>query len=119
VLELHPSLAVRTKLETGRDVRLAEDALEHLERALDTALANVEQYAPGANVILSVRPEPGHVAVTVRDDGPGFDVASMRHGFGIGEILGRQLAEVGGTGVVESGPGAGTIVRIMVPMEQP
>jgi len=119
VLELHPSLAVRTKLETGRDVRLAEDALEHLERALDTALANVEQYAPGANVILSVRPEPGHVAVTVRDDGPGFDAASMRNGFGIGEILGRQLAGVGGTGVVESGPGAGTIVRIMVPMEQP
>ena len=118
VLELHPSLAVRTKVETGRDVRLAEDALEQLERALDTALANVEQHAPGANVVLSVRPEPGHVAATVRDDGPGFDAASIRQGFGIGEILGWQLAGVGGTGAVESSPGAGTVVRIMVPVEQ-
>ena len=94
-------------------------ALAQLERALDTSLANVEQHAPGANVVLSVRPEPGHVAATVRDDGPGFDAASIRPGFGIGEILGRQLAGVGGTGTVESSPGAGTVVRIMVPVEQP
>jgi len=119
VLQLHPGLAVRTQLDSGRAVRLAEDALEQLERALDTALANVEQHAPGASVVLSVRQELGRVAVTVRDDGPGFDEASTPRGFGIGEVLGRQLAGVGGTGVVESSPGAGTVVRIMVPAEQP
>jgi len=119
VLELHPSLAVRTEIETGRDVRLAEEALEQLERALDTALANVEQHAPGANVVVSVRPEPGHLAATVRDDGPGFDAASIRQGFGIGDVLGRQLAGIGGSGRVESSPGAGTVVRIVIPMEQP
>jgi signal transduction histidine kinase len=119
VLELHPGLAVRTRVEAGRDVWLAEDILEQLERAVDTVLANVEQHAPGASVVLSVRSEAGHVAVTVRDDGPGFDAASMRQGFGIGEVLGRQLAGVGGTGVVESSPGAGTVVRITVPLEQP
>jgi signal transduction histidine kinase len=119
VLTLHPGLAVRTQVEAGPGVRLAEDALEHLERALDTALANVEQHAPGASVVVSVRPEPGRVAVTVRDDGPGFDAASARQGFGIGEVLGRQLAAVGGTGVVESTPGAGTVVRILIPAERP
>lgn len=119
VLELHPGLAVRTDAEADSSFRLPEDALEHLERALDTALSNVEQHAPEANVILSVRPGPGHVAVTLSDDGPGFDTASARRGFGIGEVLGRQLAAVGGTGVVESVPGAGTVVRITVPAEQP
>jgi hypothetical protein len=59
------------------------------------------------------------LSVTVRDDGPGFDTASMRAGFGISQILGRQLAAVGGTGVVESYPGTGTVVRIMVPVDQP
>ena len=39
-------------------------------------------------------------------------------GFGISEILGRQLAGVGGTSVVESCPGAGTVVRITVPARQ-
>lgn len=119
VLALHPGLAVRTQVEAGPDIRLPDDALEQLERALDTALANVEQHAPGASVVVSVRPELRHVAVTVRDDGPGFDAASVREGFGIGEILGRQLAGVGGTGVVESCPGAGTVVRITVPVEGP
>jgi signal transduction histidine kinase len=119
VLELHPGLRVSTQVEADRDVQLPEDALEQLERALDTALANVEQHAPGASVAVSVRSELDHVAVTVRDDGPGFDAAATPRGFGIGEVLGRQLAGVGGTGVVQSSPGAGTVVRIMVPRVQP
>jgi signal transduction histidine kinase len=119
VLALHPGLAVRIKVEDGRGVRLPEDALEQLERALDTALANVEQHAPAANVVVSVQPELDHLVVTVRDDGPGFDTATVRQGFGIAEVLGQQLAAVGGTGAVESSPGAGTVVRIMIPMEQP
>jgi signal transduction histidine kinase len=119
VLELHPSLAVRSQVETGQDILLSEDALGQLERALDTALANVEQHAPEASVFVLVRPEREHVAVTVRDDGPGFDAATVRRGFGIGEILGRQLDGIGGSGVVESRPGAGTVVRIRIPVEQP
>lgn len=119
VLALHPGLTVRTQIETGHEARLPDAAIEQLARALDTALSNVEQHAPGAGVVLSVQPEPGHVAVTVCDDGPGFDPAKVREGFGISEVLGRQLAGVGGTGAVESRPGAGTVVRITVPAERP
>ena len=119
VLALHPNLTVRTEIETGPDIRLPDDATQQLERALDTALANVEQHAPGASVVMSVRPETDHVAVTVRDNGPGFDRATARQGFGISEVLGRQLAGVGGTGVVESRRGEGTVVRITVPAERP
>jgi signal transduction histidine kinase len=117
VLQLHPGLPVCSQVEVGPDVRMPGDALEQLERALDTALANAEQHAPGANVVLSVRSETDHLSVTVRDDGPGFNAASTLAGFGISEVLGRQLAGVGGTGVVESRPGTGTVVRIMVPLE--
>jgi signal transduction histidine kinase len=119
VLRLHPGVAVSSQLEAGPDVQLPAETLDQLERALDTALANAEQHAPGANVTLAVRQGAGHVSVTVRDDGPGFDTAGTRAGFGISEVLGRQLAAVGGTGVVESHPGTGTTVRIMVPVDQP
>jgi signal transduction histidine kinase len=119
VLRLHPAVAVSSQVEAGPDVQLPAETLDQLERALDTALANAEQHAPGANVVLSVRPGAGHLSVTVRDDGPGFDTASTRTGFGISQILGRQLAAAGGAGVVESGPGTGTVVRIMVPVDQP
>jgi hypothetical protein len=69
-------------------------------------------------ITVSVRSETDHVAVTVRDDGPGFDQACHLPGFGIREILGRQLEEVGGTGEVQSLPGDGTQVRITVPKMQ-
>jgi signal transduction histidine kinase len=119
VLRLHPGLPVSSQVEVGPDVQLTAETLEQLEHALDTALANAEQHAPGANVVLSVRSVTDHLSVTVRDDGPGFNAANTQQGFGISEILGRQLAGVGGTGVVESSPGTGTLVRIMVPVEQP
>jgi signal transduction histidine kinase len=119
VLRLHPAVAVCSQVEVGPDVQMSEEILDQLERALDTALANAEQHAPGANVVLSVRSGTDHLSATVRDDGPGFDTAGTRAGFGISEILGRQLAAVGGTGWVESSPGTGTAVKILVPVNQP
>jgi signal transduction histidine kinase len=115
ILQLHSDLAARSLVDVEPGVHLPEDALEHLERALDTALSNVEQHAPGADVVVSVRSEMDQVAVTVCDDGPGFDESINLPGFGIGQILGRQLEEIGGKGVVQSGPGRGTQVRITIP----
>ncbi len=117
VLRLHPGLLVRRSTNVGSGVQLPEDTMEQLGRALDTALANVEQHAPGASVTLDVRSGTDDVVVTVRDDGPGFDQGSRPPGFGIREILGRHLEEVGGTGEVHSVPGGGTQVRIAVPKE--
>jgi signal transduction histidine kinase len=117
-LKLHPSLRVRPVVNISSGTALAEEVLEQLQRALDTALSNVEQYAAGAEVVVSARSQDGHLVVTVRDNGPGFDPASITPGFGIGEILGRQLAVVGGRGSVDSAPGCGTEVRIIVPTRQ-
>ena len=62
--------------------------------ALDTALANAEQHAR-TRTWCSVRSGTDLRSVTVRDDGPAFDAASGPPGFGISEILGRQLAAAG------------------------
>jgi signal transduction histidine kinase len=114
-LKLHPNLRVRTVVNVDSGVELAEEVLEQLQRALDTALSNAEQHASGAEVVVLARSESEQLVVTVRDDGPGFDLASTPRGFGIGEILGRQLEAVGGHGTVASAPGHGTEVQIIVP----
>lgn len=118
VLRLHPSLRIGPVIPVESDVLLPDDAVEQLGHALDTALANVEQHAPGSSVTVTVQVEADRVAVTVQDDGPGFDQAAQPSGFGIREILGRHLDEVGGKGEVHSVPGSGTQVRIVVPREQ-
>lgn len=118
VLRLHPGVLVQPSWDAEPGIQLPYDAVEQLGRALDTALANAEQHAPGASVTVTVQAEGEHVAVTVRDDGPGFDQASQLPGFGIREILGRHLAEVGGRSEIQSAPGGGTQVRIIVPTGQ-
>jgi signal transduction histidine kinase len=118
VLRLHPGVVVHRSWDAGSRIQLPYDASEQLGRALDTALSNVEQHAPGASVTITIQAEGEHVAVTVRDDGPGFDQASQLPGFGIREILGRHLAEVGGSGEIQSIPGGGTQVRIIIPTGQ-
>lgn len=118
VLDLHPRLNVRAAINLESDVELPEDVLDHLHRALDTTLSNAEQYASGALVVLAAQALADAVVVTVRDDGPGFDTSRTRLGFGITEVLGRQLAAVGGVSRVESTPGCGTEVRITMPRDQ-
>lgn len=118
ILELHPALGVRPDMYIEPDVRLRAAALDQLGLALDTALANAEQHAPGARVTVAVRSEADHVLVLVCDDGGGFDPQLQPASFGIGQILGRQLQEIGDRGEVHSVIGEGTQVRITVPRER-
>jgi signal transduction histidine kinase len=118
-LELHPRLSPRTEFDFDPDLELPGEILDRLLRAVDTALANAEQNAPGAGVVLSASCTPDSVTVMVRDDGPGFDVGSTALGFGITRILGTHLEQVGGRGTVRSAPGRGTEVAIVVPRRLP
>jgi signal transduction histidine kinase len=115
VFELHCGLDIRAFIDLDRRIELPEDTIESLHRALDTALANVEQHAPNSAVVVTAQSRPDRVEITVHDDGPGFDDTQIRPGFGMAEILGRQLAAVEGTGEVTSAPGEGTTVRIILP----
>jgi signal transduction histidine kinase len=117
-VQLHPRLCIKNHPTEG-DVELADDVREQLERALDTALSNIEQYALGADVAMAIRPDTHYVTVTVSDNGPGFDETDTPRGFGISEILGRHLEDIGGWSTVRSRPGKGTEVHITVPKKEP
>jgi signal transduction histidine kinase len=119
VLELHRGLNIDLNIDLETGVELPTDMLESLHLAVDTALANVEQHAPNSTVVVTARSTPETIEVTVCDDGPGFDQAQIRPGFGIAKLLGQQLAAIGGEGLVASVPGQGTNVRITIPRTQP
>jgi two-component sensor histidine kinase len=117
VLKLHTSLAATPIVDLEPSIRLPQDAIEHLGRAVDTALSNVEQHAAGAQVLVKLCSDDKQVVVTIHDNGPGFDPIVTRPGYGIAEILGRQLELVGGRTVVNSVPGSGTDLTIMIPRQ--
>ncbi|MGE3599443.1 MAG: GAF domain-containing sensor histidine kinase, partial [Dehalococcoidia bacterium] len=108
---------VRVSAVVGK--RLARDRELIVYRIVQEALANIAKHAGATRVAIDFRREHDHLAVTVHDDGRGFDVAAtltMRErGLGLFGMQERaQLA--GGYLNLRSAPGAGTTVTLVVPL---
>ena len=89
------------------------DAFRIAQEALHNALRHA---GARARIAVTVRCEPGHLELTVIDDGSGFDsgAADLRaRRLGLTTMAERARA-AGGTLAIESTPGAGTTVRLDV-----
>jgi signal transduction histidine kinase len=78
------------------------------------------KHAQPTRIQLRLQGRDGLVAVTVSDDGGGFDPdrAQQRHGLGLG-LMRERVAELGGTFQLDATPGKGTSVRILLPRGRP
>ncbi|MGV9295302.1 sensor histidine kinase [Amycolatopsis sp. NPDC003676] len=109
---------LRTQLvaaDFADDDRLSADRRTAMCEAVREALRNTVKHAGTSRVVLRVEERDGGTAVVARDQGRGFDVRERGPGFGIQQSIEARLAEVGGTGQVESTPGHGTRVTLWVP----
>jgi PAS domain S-box-containing protein len=95
---------------------LRHDAAVALYRIAQEALNNVVKHARAKNVSIGISMRGEHLVMEVRDDGQGFDSAQPRRGrWGMTGM--RERAEAaGGRLDVQSAPGTGTIVRVLVPL---
>lgn len=87
-------------------------------RIIQEALTNVRKHAEARRVRIVCRKTEDQLSFMVVDDGKGFDYdesqASQRH-FGLGVM--RERAEtVGGWATIQSSPGQGTSVTVIVPL---
>ncbi|HMC52964.1 MAG TPA: GAF domain-containing sensor histidine kinase [Acidimicrobiales bacterium] len=111
-------LAVEVSAEGG--ARLPDDVEVELFRIAQEAVANVVRHARASSLAVSLEVAPGGAALSIRDDGVGFDpdarqVRSRR----LGLTSMRERAQgLGGKLSIESSPGAGTTVRVEVPLEE-
>jgi signal transduction histidine kinase len=88
-----------------------------LYRIAQEALNNVAKHADARNVYVALERRADDVVMTVRDDGDGFDVATVRPDQGLGLVSMRERASsLGGSATIEGRPGAGTVVTVRVPM---
>lgn len=88
-----------------------------LYRLLQEALANSFRHAQCRNPQVRLECDAQALRMQVTDNGPGFDTAAALRKGRLGLSGMRQRAEVlGGTFEVDSVPGAGTTVRITLPL---
>ena len=67
-----------------------------------------------ALVVVTVAPHGEGIGMTVRDDGVGFDPSAARTGFGLDGISDRATL-AGGSVEVDSVPGRGSVLTILLP----
>lgn len=88
-----------------------------LYRAANECLNNIRKHAAPSSVRVLLRVEGNHVALTVADDGRGFDPAVVGQLQGMGlRTLASNIAAAGGKLAVDSAPGKGTRVTISLPI---
>ena len=117
------ALGLRTGVKVSLDApalpasdRLPPGAPLALFRAVQEALANIARHARAQHVVVHLNTSPDSVDVWIRDDGVGFDPAAAMSGMGMNNMRTR-LAEVGGSLLMQSAPGRGTLVAFSVPCD--
>ncbi len=117
VRELERQGAVEAAFEVdGTLGELPPDVQLVVYRVAQEALSNAVRHAEAEHVQVRLGREGDEVTLAVADDGRGFVFDRVDRGLGIGGMRERALL-VGGDLQVESRPGAGTRVRLRVPIE--
>jgi two-component system sensor histidine kinase UhpB len=121
LLALTTSLGHQSGITIDRSIerRLPLDADDELViyRVAQEALTNVVRHSGAQTASLSLRREDEQVVLCVIDDGAGIPPAQLESSFGIRGMRERALL-VGASLTIESTPGQGTTVRLVVPVQR-
>jgi len=106
-------------LELDDAIRLPPIAELQLLRIIQEALSNVRKHSRASHARVHIGSADGRLVATVEDDGLGFDPAAKFAGsfprFGLA-IMRERAQSIGGDLELQSAPGAGTRVRVDVPL---
>jgi signal transduction histidine kinase len=93
---------------------LPEEHKTCIYRVVQEALHNIVQHAAAHKVKVTVRQEQDRIALAIEDDGRGFDSQRQK---GMGLVgMEERVRHLGGTFDVLSRPGAGTVLKVSLPL---
>jgi signal transduction histidine kinase len=102
----------------GTDDALSSNVEHELFRIVQEAATNAVRHAHANALRVALELGPDRAVVTVADDGVGFDAGERRirsRRLGLTSMRERAQA-LGGTFAIDSAPGAGTTIRVEVPV---
>jgi signal transduction histidine kinase len=95
------------------ELKLPMNARKEIVLIFKEAAHNVSKYSGASCVQVSLHRRNGTLAMSVKDDGMGFDVALHPDGHGLGSMSRRAVA-LGSSLTLMSAPGLGTLVGVEV-----
>ena len=104
------------QLEVDGDLRDVPDPHRtYLYRIVQEGLTNCARHAHAKNIHVSLKDSSGTLAVTVEDDGVGFDQdGGVKYGLGLLGIT-ERVRELCGEVSIKSQPGKGTQIAVVLP----
>ncbi len=103
---------------TDKTITFTPVAEVQLLRIVQEAFTNIRKHARASHARVFLMREPMCMKLLIEDDGVGFDpenLSSSRQTFGLG-IMSNRATEVNGQVEVESEPGKGTRVTVVIPV---
>ena len=115
--EVSKRTGMRVKVAAeGVSEELPEDHKTCIYRVVQEALHNCVQHAGASMVRVTVEQTPGRLLLAIQDDGKGFDT-HMERGMGLLGIQ-ERVSHLGGSFSVESEPGSGAILCVVLPLAE-
>ncbi|APX31982.1 hypothetical protein BH708_03715 [Brachybacterium sp. P6-10-X1] len=114
--------AGRTRIDLREEIddeeleALPRSTARALLRLVESLLANVIQHADASRTMVTLGIHEEELLLDVVDDGRGFD-PDLVAGFGLRSARARA-ASVGGRMLIESAPGSGAAVQVVLPLSQ-
>jgi len=96
-------------------VALSSLVRHNLIMAVKEALHNVIKHARASEVRIRIAFEISVLNICIQDGGCGFDPVARQPGYGLGNLK-RRMEDIGGSFTIESRLGAGTDVRLRLPV---
>ncbi len=90
---------------------------QHLLLLFKEAVSNSAKYAGATEARVEVQLEHRQLILSIADNGRGFDTQTLFAGNGLGNMRQRAKA-LGGTLLLESAPGAGTFIKLTLPVSR-
>ncbi len=111
----HSGIPVNVEIE-GVPANLPEPYRTCVYRIVQEALTNCARHAGAKTINVGIKARETGLAVSVRDDGRGFDPSNVR-GRGLGLIgIEERVKELGGRLTLTSRPGNGTVLSARIPL---